>query len=90
MPLIAGDHRMGVLDVWREGFDSFSERDLEQCALFAHMTAAAWNNAQLYRELEERTRTDALTDSTTHAGLMKCLLRRRRAVFGAAPKLEFC
>jgi diguanylate cyclase (GGDEF)-like protein len=61
VPLIAGDHRIGVLDVWRHGFDSFSDRDLEHCGLFAHVTAAAWTNAQLYRELEERVRTDALT-----------------------------
>jgi hypothetical protein len=61
IPLIAGDHRIGVLDVWRYGLDSFSARDLEHCALFAHLTAAAWNNAQLYRELEARVHTDALT-----------------------------
>jgi diguanylate cyclase (GGDEF)-like protein len=61
VPLIAGDHRIGVLDVWRHGLDSFSDRDLEHCALFAHVTAAAWNNAQLYRELEARVHTDALT-----------------------------
>ena len=61
IPLIAGDHRIGVLDVWRHGHDSFSDRDLEHCALFAHVTAAAWNNAQLYRELEARAHTDALT-----------------------------
>jgi diguanylate cyclase (GGDEF)-like protein len=61
VPLIAGDHRIGVLDVWRYGLESFSDRDLEHCALFAHVTAAAWNNAQLYRELEARVHTDALT-----------------------------
>jgi diguanylate cyclase (GGDEF)-like protein len=61
IPLIAGDHHIGVLDVWRYGLDSFSARDLEHCALFAHLTAAAWNNAQLYRELEARVHTDALT-----------------------------
>jgi diguanylate cyclase (GGDEF)-like protein len=61
IPLIAGDHRIGILDVWRYGYDSFSDRDLEHCALFAHVTAAAWNNAQLYRELEARVHTDALT-----------------------------
>ena len=61
IPLIAGDHRIGVLDVWRHGYNSFSDRDLEHCALFAHVTAAAWNNAQLYRELEARVHTDALT-----------------------------
>jgi diguanylate cyclase (GGDEF)-like protein len=61
IPLIAGDHRIGVLDVWRAGYDSFSDRDLEHCALFAHLTAAAWNNAKLYRELEARAHTDSLT-----------------------------
>jgi diguanylate cyclase (GGDEF)-like protein len=61
VPLIAGDHRIGVLDVWRDGADSFSDRDLKHCALFAHVTAAAWHNAQLYRQLEERARTDTLT-----------------------------
>jgi len=61
IPLISGDHRIGVLDVWRNGIDSFTDRDLEHCALFAHVTAAAWNNAQLYRELEARVHTDALT-----------------------------
>jgi diguanylate cyclase (GGDEF)-like protein len=61
IPLIAGDHRIGVLDLWRVGANKFSERDLEHCALFAHITAAAWHNAQLYREVVDRARTDALT-----------------------------
>ncbi len=61
IPLIAGDHRIGVLDVWRAGANKFSERDLDHCALFAHITAAAWHNAQLYREVVDRARTDALT-----------------------------
>jgi len=61
VPLIAGDHQLGVIDAWRDGEDSFTDRDLEYCALFAHLTAAAWRNAQLYRELEARARTDALT-----------------------------
>lgn len=61
VPLIAGDHRLGVLDVWRDGAGSFSAHDLARCALFAHVAAAAWRNAQLYAELEERARTDVLT-----------------------------
>jgi diguanylate cyclase (GGDEF)-like protein len=61
IPLIAGDNRIGVLDVWRDGEAAFDSRDLEHCALFAHVTAAAWHNAQLYREVETRARTDALT-----------------------------
>ncbi len=61
VPLIAGDHRVGVLDVWRRGSDEFSQRDLEHFALFAHVIAAAWHNAQLYSEVESRARTDSLT-----------------------------
>lgn len=61
IPLVAADHRIGVLDVWRNGVKGFAPHDLERCALVAHVTAAAWHNAQLYRQLEERTRTDALT-----------------------------
>jgi diguanylate cyclase (GGDEF)-like protein len=61
IPLVAGDHRIGVLDVWRHGANAFTTRDLQQCALVAHVTAAAWHNAQLYHQLEDRARTDALT-----------------------------
>jgi diguanylate cyclase (GGDEF)-like protein len=61
IPLIAGDQRLGVLDVWRDGLDAFSEEDLERCALLGFITAAAWSNAQMYGELERRALTDALT-----------------------------
>jgi diguanylate cyclase (GGDEF)-like protein len=61
IPLIAGDQRLGILDVWRDGLDAFSEEDLERCALLGFITAAAWSNAQMYGELERRALTDALT-----------------------------
>jgi diguanylate cyclase (GGDEF)-like protein len=61
VPLVAGDQRLGVLDVWRDGLDAFSEEDLERCALLGFVTAAAWGNAQMYGELERRALTDALT-----------------------------
>ncbi len=61
IPLIAGDHRLGVLDVWRDGLDQFSAEDLERCALVGYLAAAAWRNAQLYGELEQRVVTDKLT-----------------------------
>jgi diguanylate cyclase (GGDEF)-like protein len=61
IPLIAGDHRLGVLDVWREGIDQFSDEDVERCALVGYLAAAAWRNAQLYGELEQRAVTDKLT-----------------------------
>jgi diguanylate cyclase (GGDEF)-like protein len=61
IPLVAGDQRLGILDVWRDGLDAFTEEDLERCALLGFVTAAAWGNAQMYGELERRALTDALT-----------------------------
>lgn len=61
IPLIAGDRRLGVLDCSRLGIDRFTSKDLEAAALFGHTAAAAWRNAELYRELNERSITDPLT-----------------------------
>ncbi|HEY6783078.1 MAG TPA: EAL domain-containing protein, partial [Candidatus Dormibacteraeota bacterium] len=61
IPLIAGDRRLGVLDCSRLGIDRFTSKDLEAAALFGHTAAAAWRNAELYRELSERSITDPLT-----------------------------
>ncbi|MGA2528789.1 MAG: diguanylate cyclase [Acidimicrobiales bacterium] len=66
VPLIAGDHRLGVIDMWRDGLGQFTEEDLERCALFGYITAAAWRNAQLYAELELRAMTDPLTGLLNH------------------------
>jgi diguanylate cyclase (GGDEF)-like protein len=61
IPLIAGDHQLGALDLWRDGLDRFTDEDVERCALFGYLAAAAWRNAQLYIELEHRAVTDTLT-----------------------------
>jgi diguanylate cyclase (GGDEF)-like protein len=61
IPLIAGDRRLGVLDCSRVGVDCFTSRDLEAAALFGHTAAAAWRNAELYRELSQRAISDPLT-----------------------------
>ena len=61
IPLIAGDHRLGMMNCTRSGCDQYSEQDLETATLLGHMAAAAWRNAQLYAELTEFSITDALT-----------------------------
>jgi diguanylate cyclase (GGDEF)-like protein len=52
--------------MWRNGRSQFTEEDLERCALFGYITAAAWRNAQLYSELELRAMTDTLTGLLNH------------------------
>jgi diguanylate cyclase (GGDEF)-like protein len=61
VPLVAGDERLGMIDLWRTGLDAFCEEDLEHCALMGFITAAALRNAQMYVQLEQRALTDALT-----------------------------
>ena len=61
IPLAAGDQRMGIIDLWRQGLDSFSDEDLERAALLGLMTAAAWRSARQFADIEQRALTDALT-----------------------------
>ncbi|MDQ6846721.1 MAG: EAL domain-containing protein [Candidatus Dormibacteraeota bacterium] len=61
IPLIAGEHKLGIINCWRLGLGQFTDRELEAASLFAHIAAAAWRNAQLYAELVSAAMTDPLT-----------------------------
>jgi diguanylate cyclase (GGDEF)-like protein len=61
IPLVASDQRMGIIDLWRQGLDSFSDEDLERAALLGLMTSAAWRSARQFADIEQRALTDALT-----------------------------
>ena len=61
IPLVAGDRRLGIVDLWRRGLDSFNEDELERGALLCFMVAAAWSSALMFSEMEHRALTDALT-----------------------------
>jgi diguanylate cyclase (GGDEF)-like protein len=61
IPLVAGDHKLGMLNCRRMGLNRFSNEDLEAASLFGHTAAAAWHNAQLYQELARGAMTDGLT-----------------------------
>jgi diguanylate cyclase (GGDEF)-like protein len=61
IPLVAGEHKLGIINCWRLGLNQFTDRELEAASLFAHVAAAAWRNAQLYAELLSAAMTDPLT-----------------------------
>ena len=61
IPLVASEHKLGIINCWRLGVGRFSKRELEAASLFAHIAAAAWRNAQLYTELLSAAMTDPLT-----------------------------
>ncbi len=61
IPLIAGDFRLGMLNMVRFRRDAYLADDLNVAALVAHMAAAAWRNAQLYSEQVQHAITDSLT-----------------------------
>src|ERR1017187_1633512 len=61
IPLMAGDHKLGMLNCRRMGLNRFTDEDLETATLFGHTAAMAWHNAQLYQELARRASTDSLT-----------------------------
>ncbi len=61
IPLVAGEHKLGIINCWRLGLSKFTNREVEAASLFAHIAAAAWRNAQLYAELLNAAMTDPLT-----------------------------
>jgi len=61
VPLVATEHKLGIINSWRVGVGQFSDRELEAASLFAHVAASAWRNAQLYGELVNAAMTDPLT-----------------------------
>ncbi|MHB8325274.1 MAG: bifunctional diguanylate cyclase/phosphodiesterase [Candidatus Dormibacteria bacterium] len=61
VPLVAGDHRLGILNLVRFRRDAFVPDDLTMASLVGHMAAAAWRNAQLYAEQLQHAITDPLT-----------------------------
>ncbi|HEY6782286.1 MAG TPA: sensor domain-containing diguanylate cyclase, partial [Candidatus Dormibacteraeota bacterium] len=61
VPLVATEHKLGIINCWRLGVDQFSAAELEAASLFAHVAASAWRNAQLYVELVNAAMTDPLT-----------------------------
>lgn len=61
VPLVAGDHRLGMVNLVRFRRDAFTAEELTMASLVGHMAAAAWRNAQLYAEQLQHAITDPLT-----------------------------
>ena len=52
VPLIFGNHLMGVLDIQSEGLNAFVEHDLDVMLILAHQLAIAIRNAELFQDSE--------------------------------------
>ncbi len=61
IPLVSGDRRLGVLDIWQDGADRYAEADLERAALVGRLVADAWRSAAERVDLAERVVTDKTT-----------------------------
>jgi len=61
VPLVVGEHGLGVLNVWRDGTNAFGEDDVRLLELLGAVLAAAWRDAQLTAELERRSINDMVT-----------------------------
>ncbi len=61
VPLVSGEDRLGVLDVWKDGADQFGEGDLERVALLGRLAADAWRAARERADLAERVMSDTAT-----------------------------
>lgn len=64
LPLIARNHVIGIIFIFRNYRGKFSKNDLVLLQSFADQAAIALQNAQLYTEIrEEKQRMDAMLDS---------------------------
>jgi diguanylate cyclase (GGDEF)-like protein len=61
LPLTSRAGRLGVIYFYRADRDSFEAAEIELLTTFAHLAAAAIENARLYARLENEARTDTLT-----------------------------
>ncbi len=61
VPLISHGRRIGVLDIWADGVDQYSEEDVARCGLLGQCAADAWRNTTVVGELEQRVVTDTGT-----------------------------
>lgn len=61
VPLVSGDRRLGVIDIWHDGIDQYDDNDLARVALVAKLAADAWRAASEREELAHRVMTDTLT-----------------------------
>jgi signal transduction histidine kinase/DNA-binding response OmpR family regulator len=56
VPMLSEDEVIGVISLWRQEVNSFTEREVEHAMSFAAQGAIAIRNANLMQQLESRTR----------------------------------
>ncbi len=78
VPLRNRDGAHGVLTLERLGDDSYSEDEFELVKLFAAQVSIALQNAEVYRSVEIRARSDDLTGLLNHGTFKEVLAGRVR------------
>jgi diguanylate cyclase (GGDEF)-like protein len=81
VPMLAHDRVVGTLNVYRYGYNPFTEAEVALVERFATMAALAYDSARQRDNLREQAATDGLTGLLNHRGSQE---RLRREVERAA------
>jgi PAS domain S-box-containing protein len=92
VPLMAGDHVLGVISVESEQPDAFTEADERLLVTLAAQVATAFDNARLYSEILQRLEeldtlvqvSAALRTATRHAEMLPVILEQTMLVLHAS------
>ena len=96
VPLMAGDHLIGVLDVQSDQVDAFTEEDANIQSILASQIAVAIQNVRAFQQSKQLAKRQALIASinqqvqsaTTVEGALKVVARELGRALGTRTRVE--